>query len=45
MEASEGEFAEKTEFAGMPEEFNSMSTGKTLLVRRFDHGADETRCT
>jgi hypothetical protein len=43
MAASEGEFAEKTEFAGMPEEFNSMSTGKVLLVRRFDRGADGTR--
>jgi hypothetical protein len=42
MEASEGELAEKTEFAGMPEEFNSMSTGKVLLVRRFDHSADGT---
>src|ERR1700737_3604280 len=27
----------------MPEEFNSMSTGKVLLVRRFDRGADGTR--
>ena len=27
MEASEGEFAEKMEFVGMPDEFNSMSTG------------------
>ena len=43
MEASEGELAEKTEFAGMPDEFNSMSTGKVLLVRRFDGGADGTR--
>jgi hypothetical protein len=42
MEASEGEPAEKTGFAGMPEEFNSMSTGKVLLVR-IDRGADRTR--
>jgi hypothetical protein len=39
----EGEFTEKTEFVGMPDEFNSMSTGKVLLVRRFDRGADGTR--
>jgi serine/threonine-protein kinase HipA len=44
MESSEVEFAEKTEFAGMPEEFNSMSAGKMLLVRRFDRGADGTHC-
>jgi hypothetical protein len=43
MEASEGEPAEKTEFAGMQEEFNSLSTGKVLLVRCFDRGAHGTR--
>jgi hypothetical protein len=42
MEASEGELAEKTEFAGMSEEFNSTCTGKMLLVR-IDRGADGTR--
>jgi hypothetical protein len=47
MEAPESEPAEKTEFAGMQEEFNSMSVsmsmGKVLLVRCFDRGADGTR--
>lgn len=37
------ELVEKTEFAGIPEEFNTMSTGKVLLVRRFDRGTDGTR--
>jgi hypothetical protein len=31
MEASEGELAEKTEFAGMPKEFNSMSRARCCL--------------
>jgi serine/threonine-protein kinase HipA len=44
MESSEAELAEKTEFAGMPEQFNSMSAGKVLLVRHFDRGADGTHC-
>jgi serine/threonine-protein kinase HipA len=43
MEVPERELADKTEFAGIPEEFNTMSTGKVLLVRRFDRGADGTR--
>jgi serine/threonine-protein kinase HipA len=43
MEVPERELVEKTEFAGIPEEFNTMATGKVLLVRRFDRGADGTR--
>ncbi len=37
------ELVDKMAFAGIPEEFNIMSTGKVLLVRRFDRGADGTR--
>lgn len=43
MEVPARELVEKTEFAGIPEEFNTMSTGKVLLVRRFDRGADGAR--
>lgn len=43
MEVPARELVEKTEFAGIPEEFNTMSTGKVLLVRRFDRGADGVR--
>lgn len=43
MEVPARELIEKTEFAGIPEEFNTMSTGKVLLVRRFDRGADGVR--
>jgi serine/threonine-protein kinase HipA len=43
MEVPARELVDKTEFAGIPEEFNTMSTGKVLLVRRFDRGADGAR--
>jgi serine/threonine-protein kinase HipA len=43
MEVPARELVEKTEFVGIPEEFNTMSTGKVLLVRRFDRGADGSR--
>lgn len=43
MEVPARELVEKTDFAGIPEEFNTMSTGKVLLVRRFDRGADAAR--
>ncbi|MGY3610851.1 MULTISPECIES: type II toxin-antitoxin system HipA family toxin [unclassified Bradyrhizobium] len=43
MEVPARELVDKTAFAGIPEEFNTMSTGKVLLVRRFDRGADGTR--
>ena len=43
MEVPARELVDKKEFAGIPEEFNTMSTGKVLLVRRFDRGADGTR--
>ncbi|WP_314951963.1 type II toxin-antitoxin system HipA family toxin [Bradyrhizobium cosmicum] len=43
MEVPARELVDKTDFAGIPEEFNTMSTGKVLLVRRFDRGADGGR--
>ena len=43
MEVPERELVEKTDFSGIPEEFNTLSTGKVLLVKRFDRGANSTR--
>jgi serine/threonine-protein kinase HipA len=43
MQVPARELVDKTEFAGIPEEFNTIATGKVLLVRRFDRGADGTR--
>jgi serine/threonine-protein kinase HipA len=43
MEVPARELVDKKEFAGIPEEFNTMATGKVLLVRRFDRSADGTR--
>ncbi|MCK1548207.1 type II toxin-antitoxin system HipA family toxin [Bradyrhizobium sp. 177] len=43
MEVPARELVEKTDFVGIPEELNTMSTGKVLLVRRFDRGADAAR--
>jgi serine/threonine-protein kinase HipA len=43
MDVPERELVDKTAFAGIPEEFNTMSTGKVLLVRRFDRAVGETR--
>jgi serine/threonine-protein kinase HipA len=43
MEVPARELVDKAEFAGIPDEFNTMSTGKVLLVRRFDRGADGVR--
>jgi serine/threonine-protein kinase HipA len=37
------ELVEKTDFEGVPEEFNTLSTGKVLLVRRFDRGPNGAR--
>jgi hypothetical protein len=45
MEASEGESAEMTKLAGMLGEFNSMSTGKVLLVSRFGRARMDRACT
>jgi serine/threonine-protein kinase HipA len=43
MEVPARELIDKTDFAGIPEEFNTTSTGKVLLVRRFDRGTDGAR--
>ncbi|MER9256766.1 HipA domain-containing protein, partial [Mesorhizobium sp. M0598] len=43
MEVPECELVEKSNFEGIPEEFNTLSEGKVLLVKRFDRGADGDR--
>lgn len=43
MEVPELELVEKSDFEGIPEEFNTLSDGKVLLVKRFDRGADGKR--
>jgi serine/threonine-protein kinase HipA len=43
MDVPPRELVEKTEFAGIPEEFNTLSTGRALLVRRFDRGTGGER--
>ncbi|MCM2475412.1 type II toxin-antitoxin system HipA family toxin [Rhizobium sp. CG5] len=39
----ERELVDQSEFAGIPEEFNTLSDGKVLLVKRFDRGAGGER--
>ena len=34
---------EKKDFEGIPEEFNTLSTGQVLLVKRFDRGLEGAR--
>lgn len=43
MDVPACELVDRSEFAGIPEEFNTMSTGKVLLVRRFDREASGAR--
>lgn len=43
MDVPARELVDRSEFAGIPEEFNTMSTGKILLVRRFDREASGAR--
>jgi serine/threonine-protein kinase HipA len=38
MDVPERELVEKSDFEGIPQEFNTLSTGKILLVKRFDRG-------
>jgi serine/threonine-protein kinase HipA len=38
MEVPERELIDQSEFAGIPEEFKTLSDGKVLLVKRFDRG-------
>jgi serine/threonine-protein kinase HipA len=43
MEVPERELVEQSEFEGIPKEFETLSDGKVLLVRRFDRGANGER--
>lgn len=40
MDVPERELVEKSDFEGIPEEFDTLSDGKVLLVKRFDRGPD-----
>jgi len=43
MDVPEYELVEKSDFEGIPEEFDTLSDGKVLLVKRFDRGAGAER--
>ncbi|OWV96807.1 HipA domain-containing protein [Rhizobium sp. R693] len=43
MDVPERELVEQSEFEGIPEEFNTLTDGKALLVKRFDRGAGGER--
>jgi serine/threonine-protein kinase HipA len=43
MDVPERELVENSDFNGIPEEFNTLSEGKVLLVKRFDRGAKGER--
>ncbi len=43
MEVPERELVEKSDFEGIPEEFDTLSEGKVLLVKRFDRVAGGER--
>jgi serine/threonine-protein kinase HipA len=43
MDVPERELVEKSDFEGIPEEFDTLSDGKVLLVKRFDRGASGER--
>jgi serine/threonine-protein kinase HipA len=43
MDVPERELVEKSDFEGIPEEFNTLSTGQVLLVKRFDRGPEGVR--
>ncbi|UWU82852.1 type II toxin-antitoxin system HipA family toxin [Bradyrhizobium yuanmingense] len=43
MDVPQRELVEKSDFEEIPEEFNTVSTGKVLLVKRFDRGPDGRR--
>ncbi len=40
MEVPERELVEQSEFEGIPKEFETLSDGRVLLVKRFDRGAN-----
>lgn len=43
MDVPERELVEKSDFEGIPEEFDTLSDGKVLLVKRFDRDAGGER--
>ncbi|WGR93494.1 type II toxin-antitoxin system HipA family toxin [Bradyrhizobium sp. ISRA443] len=43
MDVPERELVDKSDFEGIPEEFNTLSTGKVLLVKRFDRRPEGAR--
>lgn len=43
MEVPERELVEQSEFEGIPKEFETLSDGKVLLVKRFDRGTNGQR--
>ncbi|MFC5393974.1 type II toxin-antitoxin system HipA family toxin [Bosea vestrisii] len=43
MDVPEHELVEKSDFEGIPKEFDTLSDGKVLLVKRFDRGAGGER--
>lgn len=43
MEVPERELVEKSDFEGIPDEFDTLSDGKVLLIKRFDRGAGVQR--
>ena len=43
MEVPEHELVEQSEFEGIPKEFETLSDGRVLLVKRFDRGANGER--
>ncbi|MER8467534.1 HipA domain-containing protein [Mesorhizobium sp. M1409] len=43
MDVPERELVEKSDFEGIPEEFDTLSDGKVLLVKRFDRVAGRER--
>lgn len=43
MDVPERELVEKSDFEGIPEDFDTLSEGKVLLIRRFDRGPQGER--
>ncbi|WP_099865071.1 type II toxin-antitoxin system HipA family toxin [Pararhizobium haloflavum] len=43
MDVPASELVAKSDFEGIPEEFDTLAEGRVLLIRRFDRGADGTR--
>lgn len=43
MDVPASELVAKSDFEGIPEEFDTLAEGRVLLIRRFDRGADGKR--